>query len=35
MDDGGVDATVIDNWQHQLSQMSDFPHILTFSVFDL
>jgi hypothetical protein len=35
MEDGGVDATVIESQQHQLSQMADFPPLLTSSVFDL
>ena len=35
MEDGGVDRTVIDCWQHHLGQMADFPPLLTISVFDL
>ena len=35
MENGGVDRTVIDGWQHQLSQMADFPLLLTSFVFDL
>jgi hypothetical protein len=35
MEDGGVDRNVIDCWQHQLSQMADFPPLLTSLVFDL
>ena len=35
MEDGGVDRTVIDGWQHQLSQMADIPPLLTILVFDL
>ena len=35
MEDGGVDRTVIDCWQHQLGQMADFPSPLTFLVFEL
>ena len=35
MEGGDVDRTVIDCWQHQLSQMADFPPLLTISVFDL
>ena len=32
MEDGGVDRTVINCWQHQ---MADFPPLLTILVFDL
>ena len=35
MDDGGVDRTVLDCWQHQLGQMADFPPLLFILVFDL
>ena len=35
MEDGGVDRTVIDCWQHQLGQMADIPSLLTILVFDL
>ena len=35
MEDGGVDRTVIDCWQHQFGQMADFPPLLTILVFDL
>ena len=35
MEDGGVDRTVIDCWQHQLGQMADFPSLLTILVFDI
>ena len=34
-EDGGVDRTVIDFWQHQLGQMADFLPRLTIFVFDL
>ena len=30
MEDGGVDRTVIDCWQHQLGQMVDFSPFLTY-----
>ena len=37
MEDGGVDRTVIDCWQHQLGQMEDFPpfklcYFLTYKI---
>ena len=32
---GGVESTVIERRQHQLGRMVDFPHPVTFSVFDL
>ena len=35
MEDGGVDRTDKDCWQHQLGRMADFPLLLTFLVFDL
>ena len=35
MEDGGVDATVIESRQHQLGRMADFPPFFTSSVFDL
>ena len=35
MEDGGVDATVIEIRQHQLSGMVDFSPLLTSSAFDL
>ena len=35
MEDGGVDTTVIESWQHQLGRMVDFPPLLTLLVFDL
>ena len=35
MEDGGVDRTVIDCWQHRLGQTADFSPLLTFLVFDL
>jgi hypothetical protein len=35
MEDGGVDTTVIDSWQHKIGQMADFPPHLASSVFDL
>ena len=35
MEDGDVDRTVLDCWQHQLGQMADFPPLLTLLVFDL
>ena len=33
MEDGGVDRTVINFWQHQLGQMADFLPLLTIFVF--
>ena len=33
MEDGGVDRTVIDYRQNQLSQMADFPPFLTYVKF--
>ena len=35
MEDGGVDTTFIDSWQHKMGQMADFPPLLVSSVFDL
>ena len=35
MEDGGVDATVMEYWQHLLGKMADFLSFITFSVFDL
>ena len=35
MEDGNVDATVIESQPHQLGQMADFLPFLTSSVFDL
>ena len=35
MEDGGVDRTVIDCWQHQLGQMVDIPPLLTILVMNL
>ena len=35
MEDGGLDTTVIDSWQHKMGQMADFPPLLGSSVFDL
>jgi hypothetical protein len=35
MEDGGVDATVIECRQHLLGQMADFLSFITFSVSDL
>ena len=36
MENGGVDATVIESRQHQLAQMADIiPPLLTSSFFDL
>ena len=34
MENGGVDTTVINGWQHKIGQMADFPPLLTSSVFD-
>ena len=34
MEDGGVDTTVKDGWQHKIGQMADFPPLLASSVFD-
>ena len=34
MENGGVDRTFLDCWQHQLGQMADFPGPLTILVFD-
>ena len=35
MEDGGVDNTVIDSWQHKVGGMADFPSLLASSVFDI
>ena len=35
MEDGGVDTTVIESWQHKMGQMADFLPLLASSVFDL
>ena len=35
MEDGGVDTTVIDSWQHKVGSMANFPPLLASSVFDL
>ena len=35
MEDGGVDTTVIDRWQHKMGQMADFSPLFTSSIFDL
>ena len=34
MEDGGVDTTVIESWQHKMGQMADFLPLLASSVFD-
>ena len=34
-DHGGVESTGIERRQQQLGRMADFPHPVTFSVFDL
>jgi hypothetical protein len=35
MEDGGVDTTVVESWQHNMGGMADFPPLLASSVFDL
>ena len=35
MEDGGVDTTVIESWQHKMGQMADFLPLLASSVFDV
>ena len=35
MEDGGVDTTGIDSWQHKMGRMADFPPLLASSVFEL
>ena len=35
MEDGGVETTVKESWQHKMGQMPDFPPLLAFSVFKL
>ena len=34
MEDGGVDTTVIDRWQHKMSQLADYPPHLASSILD-
>ena len=35
MEDGVVDTIIIENWQHKIGWMADFPPLLASSVFDL
>ena len=35
MEDGGLDAAVIDNCQHKNGRMANFPPCLASSIFDL
>ena len=33
MEDGGIDRTVIDCWQHQMGQIANFSPLLTYFYF--